>query len=96
VGESGEQATWPIGGNEMAERIRSHNWSETPLGPIAQWPQSLRTIVDLLLSSRQPAYVAWGTEQTSLYNDGYLPILGIKHPAALGRPYAGSLVRDLG
>lgn len=86
--ESGEQVTWPIGGTEMATRIRTHHWSETPLGPIERWPQSLRTIVELMLASPQPVSIAWGAERTSLYNDGYLSILGAKHPAALGRPYA--------
>ena len=28
----------------------------------------------------------WGSELTTLYNDGYLPMLGNKHPASLGRP----------
>src|SRR6185295_18323612 len=49
---------------------------------------SLRTTVDLMLASAQPAYVAWGEGLTSLFNDAYIPILGGKHPHALGIPYA--------
>ncbi|QRM31108.1 HWE histidine kinase domain-containing protein [Microvirga sp. VF16] len=79
---------WPAAGGEMGERIRTHDWAATPLGPIQTWPQSLRTIVDLMLASQQPVYVAWGAQLTSLYNDNYLPILGIKHPKTLGRPYS--------
>ena len=30
------------GGGEMGERIRSFNWSDTPVGPIESWPESLR------------------------------------------------------
>ena len=41
-----------------------------------------------MLQARQPAYIAWGHEQVSLYNDGYIPILGTKHPAGLGQPAA--------
>ncbi len=72
----------------MGARIHAHDWAETPLGPIEGWPQSLRTAVDLMLAARQPVYVAWGPGLTSLYNDGYVPILGTKHPGALGAPYA--------
>jgi PAS domain S-box-containing protein len=72
----------------MAERIRHHDWKATPLGPIEAWPQNLRTAVDLMLDARQPVYIAWGTALTSLYNEGYIPILGAKHHDALGRPYA--------
>jgi two-component sensor histidine kinase len=71
----------------MGERIRSHDWAATSLGPIQTWPQSLRTMVDLMLASQQPVYIAWGPELTSLYNDSYVPILGSKHPEALGKPY---------
>jgi PAS domain S-box-containing protein len=44
-------------------------------------------MVDLMLASQQPVYLAWGPELTSLYNDSYVPILGTKHPAALGKLY---------
>ncbi len=81
-------AKWLRASGEMAERIRAFDWSTTPLGPIDQWPQSLRTLVALMLGSAQPAYLAWGPALTSLYNDGYIPILGSKHPRGLGRPYA--------
>lgn len=77
---------FPVVG-EMAELVRAHDWSATPLGPIKAWPQSLRTAVEIMLGSRQPVYVAWGPELTSLYNDGYIPILGAKHPAGLGQSY---------
>jgi PAS domain S-box-containing protein len=74
-------------GGEMGERIRSHDWAATPLGPIRTWPQSLRTLVDLMLASQHPVYIAWGAELTSLYNDRYVLILGPKHPETLGKPY---------
>jgi PAS domain S-box-containing protein len=72
----------------MAEHLRRHKWAATPLGPIRLWPQSLRTAVSLMLAARQPVYIAWGPELTSLFNDAYIPILGDKHPGALGKPYA--------
>ena len=72
------------GGGDMGDRIRAFDWSKTPLGPITRWPQSLRTVVNILLSSRYAMWMAWGRELTMLYNDAYRPTLGIKHPWALG------------
>ena len=74
-------------GGEMGARMRVHDWAATPLGPPEAWPLSLRTLVGVMLGSRQPMFVAWGPERTLLYNDGYAPMLGRKHPGALGRPF---------
>ena len=74
------------GGGEMGALMRATDWAKTPLGPAADWPQSLRTSVSILLESRFPMYIAWGPDFVQLYNDGYRPILGsTKHPAAMGR-----------
>ena len=72
-------------GSEMAERIRAHDWASTSLGPIEAWPQSLRTVIDLMLTSPGPTSVMWGPERVQLYNDAYVPIAGERHPEALGR-----------
>jgi PAS domain S-box-containing protein len=37
------------GGGEMAARMRELDWSATPLGPVEQWPQALRTCVRIML-----------------------------------------------
>lgn len=71
-------------GGEMGALMRAHDWSNSPLGDPSCWPQSLRSVVSLLLNSRFPMFVAWGTELGFLYNDPYKEILGSKHPAALG------------
>lgn len=78
----------PFPPGEMGRLIAVHDWSGTSLGPIGEWPASLRCVVDLMLASRQPAHVAWGPELVSLYNDAYVPILGTKHPGGLGKPFA--------
>src|SRR5690242_14126150 len=74
------------GAGEMAARMRDFRWADTPLGDLDRWPQSLRTLVALMLESRQPMFIAWGAQRTWLYNDAFIPILGRKHPHALGRP----------
>jgi len=73
----------------FAEYFRSLDWSATPLGPLRQWPQSLRTTAEIMLSSPQPAFVGWGDALTLIYNEAYLPMLGARHPRALGRAFAG-------
>lgn len=72
------------GGGEMGRLMRDHEWSGSPLGSPDSWPQSLRSVVGLLLNSKFPMFVAWGSELGFLYNDPYSEILGAKHPKALG------------
>lgn len=71
----------------MGERTRLYDWSQTPLGPPEQWPQSLRTTLSILLNSRFPMFLFWGEELTCFYNDAFRPSLGTngKHPGALGK-----------
>ena len=75
------------GGGELGALMRAHNWSTSPIGSPDTWPQSLRTAVSIMLSSKYPMFVAWGLELAFLYNDAYRPVLGSKHPSALGRPF---------
>jgi PAS domain S-box-containing protein len=81
-----DPTAWPFGQGEMAERISTHDWAATPLGPIPSWPQCLKTSVELMVASGFPASIQWGSEAILLYNDAKARILGRRHPAALGRP----------
>ena len=74
-----------LGGGEMGDRIRTFDWSQTPVGAIENWPQSLKTAVRIMLESRYPMFVWWGEELINLYNDAYIPVLGKRHPEALGQ-----------
>lgn len=75
------------GGGEMGDLMRRHDWSASALGPPDGWPQSLRTVVSLMLTSKFPMFTAWGEDLSFLYNDAYRPIFGSKHPDVLGRPF---------
>ncbi len=68
----------------MADLTRQHPWHLTPVGPMADWPVSLRTTVETLLACQLPMYLAWGPEFIQFYNDAYRPILGAKDQGALG------------
>ena len=70
----------------MRTRVRDFNWAATPVGPVAEWPPSLRTTVDLVLGSAFPQIVVWGPELIQIYNDAYRELIGTKHPSALGQP----------
>ncbi|MFK3776414.1 GAF domain-containing protein [Pseudomonas sp. NPDC089406] len=80
-------AKWLEGGGLMAERIRNHDWADTPLGPLDSWPDVLKTTVALCLASRFPQAVLWGNSLITLHNDAFAQILGDK-PLALGRPFS--------
>ncbi|MDF3299089.1 SpoIIE family protein phosphatase [Streptomyces tropicalis] len=63
------------------------DWGTTPLGSPGSWPQSLRTAVSILLSSRFSMWMAWGPQLTFFCNAAYRrDTLGRKYPWALGRP----------
>ncbi|MGC9669638.1 SpoIIE family protein phosphatase [Planosporangium sp. 12N6] len=73
--------------DEVGPDLATVDWAATPLGPTAGWPQSLRTSVSILLSSRFPMWMAWGPQLTFFCNAAYRrDTLGRKYPWALGRP----------
>ncbi|VVM66394.1 hypothetical protein PS683_01576 [Pseudomonas fluorescens] len=78
---------WLQSSSDMAERVRQHDWANTPLGPLEQWPDVLKTTVALCFASSFPQSIIWGPQLTMLYNDAFIPILGDK-PYALGRPFS--------
>mgnify|MGYP002147579695 CR=1 FL=1 len=70
----------------MGARIRAMDWSQTPVGPIETWPQSLRTAIRIMLTSRFAMWMGWGKELTFFCNDAYLPTVGVKQSWVLGAP----------
>ncbi len=71
----------------MGLLLRTRDWRTSSLDAPSTWPSALRTVVSLMLTSKFPMFVAWRPELTFLCNDGYAPILGLKHPYAIGRPF---------
>ena len=75
------------GSGEVGADLAKVDWAATPLGDPANWPESLRTTVKILLSSRFAMWMAWGPELTFFCNAAYRrDTLGRKYPWALGRP----------
>ncbi|RTL22394.1 MAG: PAS domain-containing sensor histidine kinase, partial [Sphingomonadaceae bacterium] len=80
----GSTPQWPLGGGGCGTLIRNHDWSATPLGPVADWSGALRTTVANIVNSPVPKVLMWGPANVLIYNDAYTAIAGDKHPAALG------------
>ncbi len=93
------------GGGAAGDLLRAVSWSTNVLGPPSGWPTSLKALVRAMLSTRQPTCIFWGPDLINLYNDGFIPILGEKHPLAMGQrakecwhdawPTVGGLLDDV-
>ncbi|MFF0083500.1 SpoIIE family protein phosphatase [Streptomyces canus] len=74
-------------GGAFGELLSGIDWAATPLGPPVTWPGPLVDSLRLMLTSEHGMALYWGAEFATLYNSGSTPIVGAKHPWALGRPY---------
>src|SRR5687767_1281565 len=66
--------------------LHAADWAATPLGPRESWSPALQAVTRILLANRFPMLLWWGPEYTQVYNDAYRPILGTRHPKAIGQP----------
>lgn len=62
------------------------DWSQTSLGPVSGWSDTLVNAIGLMLHTHFPVTLLWGPDLVLIYNAAYVPMIGEKHPAALGRP----------
>ncbi|MFM0322696.1 response regulator [Caballeronia glebae] len=83
---NGLDPSFLLGGGEMGALIRGFDWTQTALGSPEHWPQSLKTAIRIMLTSRQPIWIGWSRDLLFFYNDAYKSIVGGKHPQALGQP----------
>ena len=74
------------GAGEMRPRVLEKDWARTALGPIADWPHSLKTAAALVLNSPVPIVMLWGPDGIMIYNDAYSVFAGGRHPDLLGSP----------
>lgn len=87
---SNEDFNWLSHKGEMAQLIRKYDWASTPMGPVKNWPISLKVSLNLILNNGIAMSITWGKESIYFYNDAYKPILGggDRHPTALGKSMA--------
>ncbi|HUQ09047.1 MAG TPA: ATP-binding protein [Steroidobacteraceae bacterium] len=85
IGQSADLSFFS-GGGDMGARMRRHAWRTSSLGEPNTWPQSLRSALSICLGAGFQIAIYWGKDLSLLYNDAWSPILGLKHPDALGKP----------
>jgi hypothetical protein len=81
---AGHERSFPAGGGKLGELIRNFDWSQTSIGPLSNWPHSLRTVTEMLLLSPVPIVLLWGQDGIMIYNDAYSGFAGARHPELLG------------
>ena len=81
---AGSGGLFPTAAGELAALIRRFDWAKTGLGPLAAWPQSLKTVTETLLRSPVPIVLLWGEDGFMIYNDAYSGFAGGRHPQLLG------------
>lgn len=75
------------GPGEACTLARAVDWSSTSIGPVDGWSQALRSTASLVLHNHSPMLLWWGEEFVQIYNDAYRPVLGEKHPRAMGQRF---------
>ena len=86
-------STWPTCwrcGGQMAARISGFDWSRTPLGPLEEWPISLRVRGGDGAREPVPDDAVLGAGALPPLQRRLRPGAGGKHPAALGQPAPSS------
>lgn len=66
--------------------INDFDWSANPLGPIPQWPESLRGAVRLMMLAAEPMVMLIGPDGILVYNNAYALFAGNRHPQIFGMP----------
>jgi signal transduction histidine kinase/CheY-like chemotaxis protein len=94
-----------VDGGVAGALIRAVDWSANPIGRVETWPNALKALVRVMLSTKQATCLFWGPELINLYNDGFVALLGEKHPRAMGQrardcwsdawPVVGGLLSDV-
>ena len=81
-----EAVTLYFGQGALASLLRARNWQGHPLGQPNDWPQALKTALQIMLASPMPSWLCWGAENILFYNDAGRPLIGVAHPEALAQP----------
>jgi hypothetical protein len=72
----------------MGAMLREKDWTKTKFGSMVNWPPSLVSMVSLLINSASPMALWYGENHLVIYNDGYIPVAGNKHPTCFGESAA--------
>ncbi|PUZ24349.1 PAS domain S-box-containing protein [Chitinophaga costaii] len=76
------------GGGTLGALMMAKDWGQTSLGNVEEWPQNLKTCVQIILNSRKPMFIWWGKDHIHLFNDAHHLMRGNKQPIVVGIPAA--------
>lgn len=79
--------------NDFQKRTKDVDWSTSPLGPIVEWPASLRQFVLLSTADPSPSAVVYGppNDAAIVYNEAFAKLLNRKTNLQ-GRPCRNELL----
>ena len=83
-------------GGDMGRLMGAMDWNATVLGPVKDWPTTLRAVLSAVLTHPMPMNLMWGPTAIQFYNDAYRDIIGDHHPSALGKPAMQGWQEDAG
>lgn len=66
--------------------LNDYDWTQNPLGPIPDWPDSLKGAVRLMMVASTPMVMLVGYQGILIYNNAYAVFAGQRHPAIFGMP----------
>ena len=66
--------------------LAARDWHALPCGDPRGWEPALQYALRRTLDATIPVFLAWGEAGLLFYNDACVPLLGSRHPAALGQP----------
>jgi len=66
--------------------LNDYDWAQNSLGPIPDWPDSLKGAVRLMMVAATPMVMLVGPQAILIYNDAYARFAGQRHPAIFGMP----------
>lgn len=70
--------------NDHVRFFKTTDWAATPIGPLDGWGSALRLYTFQVLSDSRPACVYWGPGRIAIYNEAFVPVAGLAHPALMG------------
>ena len=85
--DSGSNYPFLKNGGELGKIIGEFDWSVTSMGVLSSWPQNLTTTAGIMLASKTPMFLVWGSDKIILNNDSFGSLLhrtGTK-PEILGK-----------
>jgi hypothetical protein len=68
--------------------FRQTDWISNGLGPPRDWDPTLRLFVNFVQADSRAACLWWGPDYVAIYNEAFVPLCHLVHPALMGSTYA--------